>query len=156
MKVIVYTGRIQDGWTDLIDTTFKFAEHELQGMGAILAPPKYLVFGHKAWRGDKRFANWQPISTIEYQAQYRAILLKRFYAHPEQFRKLLVGDEADKIRNITLGCYCPCDAESCHRFYLAKHVLKGEANLISSHHQIIKCTVSLSVARIISIDHSCP
>jgi hypothetical protein len=55
MKVIVYTGRIQDDWTNLMDTTFKFAEREPQGMGAILAPPKYLVFGHKAWRGDKRF-----------------------------------------------------------------------------------------------------
>jgi hypothetical protein len=75
MKVIVYTGRIQDGWTDLIDTTFKFAEREPQVIGAILAPPKYLVFGHKAWRGDKRFSNWQSISTEEYQQQYRAILL---------------------------------------------------------------------------------
>jgi hypothetical protein len=127
MKVIVYTGRIQDGWTDLIDTTFKFAEREPQVIGAILAPPKYLVFGHKAWRGDKRFSNWQSISTEEYQQQYRAILLKRFYAHPEQFRKLLVGAETDEIRSMTLGCYCPCDTEYCHRFYLAKHVLKGSA-----------------------------
>ena len=125
MKAIVYTGRIQDGWTDLIDTTIKFAEREPQGEGAILAPPKYLVFGHKAWRGDKRFANWQPINTAEYQQQYRAILLKRFYAHPEQFRKLLVGVETDEIRSLTLGCFCPSDAEYCHRFYLAKHVLKG-------------------------------
>jgi hypothetical protein len=125
MKVRVFTGRVQDGWTDLIDTTVKLAEREPQAVGAILAPAKYLVFGHKAWRGDKRFSNWQAISTAEYQTQYRAILLKRFYANPEQFRKLLVGDETDEIRSLTLGCYCPCDATNCHRFYLAQHVLKG-------------------------------
>jgi hypothetical protein len=125
MKVMMYTGRVQDGWTDLIDTTFKFAEREPQAIGAMLAPPKYLVFGHKAWRGDKRFVNWQPISTMEYQTQYRAILLKRFHVHPERFRQVLVGDETSDSRTITLGCYCPCDVEYCHRFYLATHVLKG-------------------------------
>ena len=130
MKVMVYTGRVQDGWTDLIDTTFKFAGREPLAIGAILAP-KYLVFGHKAWRGDKRFANWQPVSTAEYQAQYRAILLKRFHAHPERFRQILVGDETSDSRTMTIGCYCPRDAEYCHRFYLAHHVLKGCAAYFS-------------------------
>lgn len=145
MKIIVYTGRIQDGHPDLLDITMKMWEEPANRtqIGAILAPKKWMVYGHKSWRyhnhgatENARFQKWKQVSTEEYHAAYRELLLERFRQYPERFKEVLVGRIPTEHRTITLGCYCAANAEYCHRLYVAKHILPGCAEWFNSHNNL--------------------
>jgi hypothetical protein len=55
--VTIWTGRVGAGGASAVDTTLKSASTPI---GKLLAPTKALVYGHKAWRGDRRFQGTHP------------------------------------------------------------------------------------------------
>lgn len=112
--VKICTGRIGEGDQTEINTTLKSASTVI---GKVLAPTQALVFGHKHYRGDRRFSRFQPIDDDTYRHQYLALIRGRFLPNKAHFQALLLEDE------ITITCYCSKDKTYCHRFIIAHSIL---------------------------------
>lgn len=85
--------------------------------GKLLAPPKALVHGHKAWRGDRRLQAYLSVDDEAYRERYLKQLRAHFKVQPGLLRELLERE------TVMLTCYCGSDKNYCHRFILATHVL---------------------------------
>jgi hypothetical protein len=112
--VKVWTGRIGEGGESEVNTTLISASSII---GKVLAPTKQLVFGHKHYRGDKRFSKFTPIDDATYRKQTISLIRARFVANKSHFHELLTRDETP------LTCYCGKAKTYCHRFIIASHIL---------------------------------
>lgn len=112
--VQVWTGRIGEGGSSEVNTTYKSADTVI---GKLLAPSKQIVLGHKHYSGDKRFRSYPKVSDEAYRRRYLEGLRMNFAAHQDMFRELLERD------TLTLTCYCAKHKSFCHRYILARYVL---------------------------------
>lgn len=108
-----------------MDTTLKSATAKW----AAFAPTQALVYGSKAFNGDKRFEEWVPLSWEQYTDGYLTLLRQRYVSDPEPFR------EAVKIatdKGLCLCCYCnkeKAEQGRCHRVLLADVLVKVGASM---------------------------
>jgi len=115
----IWTSRIGQGGASELNITIGSASRP---MGKILAPTKTLVYGHKTYRGDVRFAGYKPLDDAMYREQYLDLIRSRFQRHQSLFRALFERDE------LTLSCYCRSDQLFCHRHVVAQTILAGCAS----------------------------
>lgn len=117
--LVIYTSRIgRELEGDMIDlnTTVKSGS----GMGRCFAPTWELVGGSKAFKGDKRFAKYKPLSWEAYTDAYTQLMRQRYAGNRPAWDSLI---EAADDRGLVLRCYCQ-DAAKCHRSILANIVVK--------------------------------
>lgn len=77
----------------------------------LFTPTKEMVFGHKLYTGQTKYAKYYaPVSDEEYEEQYRALFADR----KAEVHKWL----AELTEDVTLCCFCP-QGDFCHRRFLA-------------------------------------
>lgn len=107
--VTVYTAQMAYSDPDAVDITAK-TKH-------FLAPKWDMVAGHKAGKGDERYAGQYPaLSDEDYTNQYYDLLRQQWERDHVQFLNLLDHDR------VVLKCFCPA-GDFCHR-HLAVDILE--------------------------------
>ena len=117
----IYTSRVSYRGEDALDITVKSARTQA---GRLLAPSAAMVFGHKAWKGDKRFQIFKPVTDEQYSEAYLKLLRQGYAKSKQVFMDLLEKE------SLTLCCYCR-SGNFCHRHLAAEVLVK-----IATAHEI--------------------
>lgn len=93
-----------------------------------LVPTKALVFGHKHFCGDARFAGYPQVSDEQYVTGYRELIKPRLNRIAVWYTGLPLSNE----HVLTLCCYCR-RGEFCHRQLVYKLLLWLNRKLHLTH-----------------------